>query len=190
MAYKKECECCGIEFTTSQSKAKYCSRPCQQKMYLARKKKNSLNEIYIITYPGGEKEELYLNYSTAIQMCEKRAERYNWKYMINNQTITFTELPKDESIKTDSLEKLQKGFNLTKEQALQARIIQLEYKLKGVEQMHENELVHLKAMHQAELKRKDQEIDKIREDKEAENTQKLISGIMSGRLFNNQMQDD
>ena len=187
MAYKKECECCGTEFTTSQSKAMYCSRACQQKMYLARKKENSLNEFFTITYPNGESEEVNLDRTRMREMCEQSSKKYNWRYEIINQDVRFTELPEHEKLKIDKVEGLVSGYNLTKEQALQARIIQLEYKLKGVEQMHENELVHIKAMHQAELKRKDQEIEKIREDKEAENTQKLISGILNGGLFNNQM---
>jgi len=156
-------------------------------MYLARKKEDSLYEIFTITYPNGEKDEVYLDRTSVRELCERSAKTHNWKYVIDNETITFTELPKEKSIEIDGVKELQKGFNLTREQALQARIIQLEYKLKGLEQMHKNELDHIRAMHQAELLRKDQEIEKIRNDKEAENTQKLISGLLNGGLFSNQI---
>ena len=188
MALTKKCECCGSEFRTNQSKAKYCSRSCQQKMYLARKKEGNSNDFIYVTYPDGEKKELYMESTRYYKWLQDTAERNNWGYEANNNNVKFYELPERKGIRVNEIQELEKNFNLTKEQSLQARIIQLEYKLKGMEQMHQNELVHLKAMHEAELKRKDQEIQKIRDDKEAENTQKLISGLLGGGLFNNQIE--
>jgi len=186
MSFKKKCVCCGTEFTSNQSKALYCSRSCQQKEYLARKKSGEYKELFFITYPDGTKEELYMTHEKMRAFADNIANQHNMGRAIHNSDVYFYEL-KPNQIKNTQATELAKEFNLTHEQSLQARIIQLEYKLKGMEQMHQNELEHIRAMHQAELLRKDQEIEKIRNDKEAENTQKLISGLLNGGLFSNQI---